>query len=127
MKTARRPEGYWHIVLRQFARNRVAVAGLVVVLCLFIIAALADFIANDKPLVMKYRNQIYFPVLKDYAASFGVSRWEAEFQNISFKEFVAANFTTDDWAQFPPLRYSPNEVNLNEPLRRPSRAAPAAK
>jgi len=120
MKRAQRPEGYWHIVLRQFRRNRVAIAGLVVVLLLFIIAAFADFIASDKPLVMKYRNQVYFPVLKDYAAWLGVARWETQFQNVSFKDFVASNFDKRDWAQFPPIRYSPNEVSLTSVLRPPS-------
>ena len=51
MKAAQRPEGYWHIVSRHFLRNRIAVAGLVIVLFLFIIAALADRIANDGCLV----------------------------------------------------------------------------
>jgi peptide/nickel transport system permease protein len=120
MKAARRPESYWHIVSRHFLRNHVAVAGLVVVLFLFIIAALADCIANDKPLVMKYQNRIYFPVVKDYAAWLGISRWEAPFQNVSFKEFVASNFKEGDWAQFPPIRYSPNDVSLTNVLRPPS-------
>src|SRR5437667_8101397 len=120
MQSAQRPRGYWGIVLRQFGKNRVALAGLVVVLCLFIIAALADFIANDKPLVMKYRNQIYFPVVKDYAVWFGVSRWESPFQNISFKDFAATDFKEGDWAQFPPIRYSPTDVILTDVLRPPS-------
>jgi len=120
MKRVQRPEGYWHIVSRQFRRNRVAVAGFVVVLLLFILAAFADFIANDKPLVMKYRNEVYFPVLKDYAAWLGIARWEAPFQNVSFKDFVASNFEKSDWAQFPPTRYSPNEVSLTSVLRPPS-------
>src|SRR6185369_14934543 len=121
MKNERPPEGYWHLVSRQFGKNYVAVSGLILILTLFAVAVLADFIANDKPLVMRYRSQIYFPILKQYAVSSGFSRWQSEFQNISFKEFAAANFKTEDWAQFPPLRYSPNEVNLNEPLRHPSR------
>src|SRR2546430_16732874 len=120
MKTAQRPEGYWQIVSRHFLRNRVAVAGLAIVLFLFIIAALADFLANDKPLVMKYQNRIYFPVAKDYAAWSGISRWEPPFQNVSFKEFAAANFKKGDWAQFPPIRYSPNDVNLTMVLQPPS-------
>ncbi|PYR70640.1 MAG: hypothetical protein DMG20_04920, partial [Acidobacteria bacterium] len=62
MKRAQRPEGYWQIVSRQFRNNRVATAGLIVVLLLFMLAASADFIANDKPLVMSYRSEIYFPV-----------------------------------------------------------------
>jgi len=120
MKRAQRPEGYWQIVSRQFRNNRVATAGLIVVLLLFMLAASADFIANDKPLVMSYRSEIYFPVLKDYAAWLGVSRWEAPFQNVSFKDFAAMNFKQGDWAQFPPVRYSPNEVSLTSVLRPPS-------
>lgn len=120
MKSNRHSEGYWHAVSRQFQNNRIAVAGLVVVLFLFVIAALGDFIANDRPIVMKYRNVIYFPVLKDYAVRIGISHWEPPFQNISFKEFAAANFRTGDWAQFPLIRYSPTEVSLTSVLRRPS-------
>src|SRR5438093_13097003 len=120
MKRAQRPEGYWQIVSRQFRNNRVATAGLIVVLLLFILAASADFIANDKPLLMNYRSVLYFPVLKDYAAWLGVSRWEAPFQNVSFKDFAATNFKQGDWAQFPPVRYSPNEVSLTSVLRTPS-------
>jgi len=120
MDKALRPESYWHIVARQFRKNRIAVFGLIIVLCLFVVAALADFIANDKPLVMKYQNRIYFPVVKDYASWLGISRWLPPFQNISFKDFAAANFKEGDWAQFPPIRYSPNDVSLTSVLRRPS-------
>jgi peptide/nickel transport system permease protein len=120
MDKAQRPESYWHIIARQFRKNRIAVFGLIIVLCLFAVAALADFIANDKPLVMRYQNRIYFPVVKDYAAWLGISRWQPPFQNISFKDFAAVNFKEGDWAQFPPIRYSPNDVSLTSVLRRPS-------
>src|SRR5207249_11730795 len=89
MKRGQRPDGYWQIVSRQFRNNRVATAGLIVVLLLFILAASADFIANDKPLVMSYRSELYFPVLKDYAAWVGVSRWEAPFQNVRSEEHTS--------------------------------------
>ena len=120
MKAAPRPESYWHIVSRHFLRNRIAVAGLVIVLFLFIVAALADCIANDKPLVMRYHNRISFPVAKDYAVWLGLSRWQPAFQNVSFKEFAADNFKDGDWAQFPPIPYSPNDVSLTNALQPPS-------
>jgi len=120
MKTALQPEGYWSLVALQFRKNHVAVLGFIAVFFLLVIAALADFIANDKPLVMRYRHSLYFPVLKQYSVSLGVSRWQPEFQNISFKEFVAANFRADDWVQFPPIRHSPGEVYLSEVLQRPT-------
>jgi peptide/nickel transport system permease protein len=121
MKHGRQSEGYWHAVARQFRKNGVAVAALVVILGLFLLAALADFVANDKPLVMKYRGEIHFPVLKDYAVWMGIRRWDPQFQNIVFREFVQTNFTNADWAQFPLIPYSPTNVNLAETLQQPSR------
>ena len=115
-----RPERYRQILARQFRNNRIAMAGFVVVVTLFGIGAGADFIANDKPLVMRYQGRIYFPVVKDYAVWLRISRWDRQFQNVGFKEFARGNFKQGDWAQFPPVPYSPTEVNLSEPLRRPS-------
>ena len=40
---AHRPENYWNIVVRQFRRNRIAVASLWVVLALFLLALSAGF------------------------------------------------------------------------------------
>jgi peptide/nickel transport system permease protein len=99
----------------------VAICGLVVVLIFFSVAALADLLASDKPLVMRYQNRIYFPVFKDYLVRLGFSNWPPQFQNISFKEFSGEKFSSEDWAQFPPIRYSPTDVNLSEVLKRPSR------
>jgi peptide/nickel transport system permease protein len=57
----------------------------------------------------------------DYAVSLGVARWRPEFQNISFKNLVTDSFKSDDWVIFPPIRYSPTDVDLNATLRPPSR------
>jgi peptide/nickel transport system permease protein len=121
MKDAPQPESYWQIVYRQFRKNRVAICGLIIVLIFFAVATLADLLANDKPLVMQYQDRIYFPVFKDYLVRVGFSNWPSQFQNISFKEFSAEKFGSQDWAQFPPIRYSPTDVSLNEALKRPSR------
>jgi len=120
MKNERRPDGYWRVLLRQFRKNRMAMAGLAVILLSFGVAATADFLANDKPLVMKYGGRLYFPVLKDYAVRAGFSQREPEFQNISYKEFVEANSKSVAWVQFPPIRYSPTETDLFNARRRPS-------
>lgn len=120
MANGQQPESYWHIVYRQFRNNHIAVAGLWIVAGLFLVAAIADGLANDRPLVMKYQGQVYFPMAEDYAARLGVSSLPTQFRNISFKEFAAQNFKPGDWAWFPPIRYSPTDVNLNEVLKRPS-------
>ena len=47
-----RGESYWDLVIRQYRRNRLAVASLVFVLFLFVIAIAAPFLANNRPLVL---------------------------------------------------------------------------
>ena len=44
---------YYELVITQFKKNKLAYVALYVMAMFFIIAALADFIANDKPLVCK--------------------------------------------------------------------------
>src|SRR5215467_1477107 len=114
------PEGYWVAVFRQFLKNKTAVCSFVIILGLISVALLADFVANDEPLILHYKGSTYFPVLKGYATELGLSRWQAEFQNISFKDLASGSFRPGDWAWFPPVRYSPNDIDLTRTLQAPS-------
>ena len=114
------PEDYWSIVIRQFRKRKVSVVGLWIVLGLFFVAFAADFLANDKPLIMKYRGSYYLPVVKDYGVWLGITQWQPQFQNIVFKEFTTSNFEDGDWAVFPPIKYSPNNVDLFSAIQPPS-------
>ena len=49
---ASKGESYWDLVMRQYRRNRLAVAALIFVLFLFLIAIAAPFIANNRPIVL---------------------------------------------------------------------------
>src|SRR5215475_5917498 len=97
MKNERRPDGYWRVLARKLRKNRVATAAFFVIIGIFAVAAVADFIANDKPLVMSYKGKIYFPVLKDYAVRIGLSRWDRSFQNVVFNYFFNTTATTDNY------------------------------
>ena len=44
-------KGYWARVWSNFKRNRLALAGLIIVAFLFLIAILAPLIANNKPYI----------------------------------------------------------------------------
>ena len=44
--------GYFEITMHQFAKNKLAVGGIVVILILFAVACFAPIIANDKPLAI---------------------------------------------------------------------------
>jgi peptide/nickel transport system permease protein len=117
-----RAETYWQIVSRQFLKNTPAVIGLVIVITLAIVALGADFIANDKPLMMRYHERLYFPALRDYAVWLRFAQWEPRFQNISYKDLAKTNFQESDWAWFPPIKYSPNDVDLKSAVQPPSAA-----
>src|SRR5262249_7762240 len=57
-----------------FKNNRRGFWSLWIFLGLFLIAMSANFIANDKPFLVKYDGHYFFPVLFDYSqADFGVT------------------------------------------------------
>lgn len=99
---------YWAYVKRQFAKKKTAVFSLYVVIFLALIAFLSPFLANEKPLVCKYKGEIYFPVLKDIAVGFGIGQFAPEFQNVDWHHL---NY---DFAIFPPVPYLPmNQDDAN--------------
>ncbi|MEB8387984.1 ABC transporter permease [Rhodobacteraceae bacterium KMM 6894] len=51
---------------RNFCRNRRAYWSLILFSVVFTITLLAEFVANDKPILVSYRGEIYMPVFKFY-------------------------------------------------------------
>jgi peptide/nickel transport system permease protein len=101
-------QSYWAYVRRQFRRKKTAVISLYIVIVLAIIAVLAPFLANEKPLVCKYKGTLYFPVLKEIAVDFGIGEFQPQFQNVNWKNLKY------DMAIFPPVPYLPmNQDNSN--------------
>lgn len=54
---------YWQVVVLQFRKNRMAVAGLWLVYALFALAVLAPFLASDKPIAMRVDEKWSFPAI----------------------------------------------------------------
>ena len=104
--TGNENESYWSIVKKQFKKNKIAVWSLRIVYLFVTIALLADFIANEKPIVAKYNNEIYFPILKEYAVDMGVSDWNKEFLNVSWKELDY------EWSIWPLTPYLPKNIDF---------------
>ncbi|WP_294928925.1 ABC transporter permease [uncultured Paracoccus sp.] len=53
--------------LRNFRRNGRAFWSLVIFSVLFVLSLFAELIANDKPIVVSYRGELYFPVYNFYS------------------------------------------------------------
>ena len=51
--------------LRNFRRNSRAFWSLIIFIIVFGISLFAEFIANDKPIVVSYRGELHFPIFKD--------------------------------------------------------------
>jgi peptide/nickel transport system permease protein len=112
-------QGYWHIVWRQLLKNKFAVFGMYCVAFLGFVAIFSDFLANDKPLIIKYNGKISFPIIQHYGISLGLTNWPKEFQNKKFK--VIAEQPEVDFIVFPPVKYSPNDYDLRYHITPPSK------
>ena len=53
--------------LAVFRQNRRGTLSLWIFATLFVLCLFAEFIANDRPLVIRYDGQWYFPVVRDYS------------------------------------------------------------
>ncbi len=107
-------EGLWDDVWKRFKRNSIALTGFYVVCFLAFMALFADFLANDKPYYLQYGGKTYFPIFRSYLVGAKLGQWPAELLNVDYKKLEGAT------AIFPPIPYSPSNINLLEPLEPPS-------
>ncbi len=53
-------------LIKKFKKNKRAYYSLIIFSVIFIISLLAELIANNTPLIVKYKNKLYFPIIKEY-------------------------------------------------------------
>ena len=91
--------------LRNFYRNRLALSALLVLGGMMVASIGAEWIANDRPYIMKYNGKVYFPVLSSpTAVDIGV-------EGLYKIDYRALDFSGENWALFPPVRFNPYESN----------------
>jgi microcin C transport system permease protein len=94
-----------------FKRNRRGYLSLWIFMVLFVISLLAEFIANDKPLYIRYDGKSYFPVFVSYPdTAFGdkddpnLLGTAADYRDDPYlKELIAKK---GGWMIWPPIRFS---------------------
>lgn len=103
-----------------FKANRRGSTSTLIFLVLFAISLLANFIANDRPLLVSYKGEFYYPVFVDYPESvFGGFLAQTDFRDPFVQDEVNAN----GWLIWPPIRYSYQTVNNELPMPAPSKPA----
>jgi microcin C transport system permease protein len=107
---------------RNFKANRRGFISLWLFAGLFLLTLFAEFLANDKPLLIRHEGAFYAPVFFTYAETeFGGDfATEADYRDPFVIELIEESGGTMVW---PPLRYSYNTINLN--LDQPAPAPPS--
>ncbi len=108
--------------LENFRRNRRGYWSNWIFWILFVLSLPAEFIANDRPLMVNHDGQLYFPVLFTYPETVfgGDFETEAEYRDPFVKELIQEK----GWMIWPPIPYSYDTVNYD--LKHPAPAPPSA-
>ncbi|WP_248304834.1 ABC transporter permease [Breoghania sp. L-A4] len=103
--------------LTNFRANRRGYWSLWIFLVLFALSLVAEFIANDKPILISYKGELLTPIFVDYPEEkFGGFLAVTDYRDPFIKEEVESN----GWMVWPPIRYSYNTVNNELPVPAPA-------
>ena len=107
----------------RFKRNKLGYWSLLLFVAMVVVSLFAEVVSNDKPLVVRYEGQTYFPLLKDYPETvFG-----GDFQTPTdyLDPFIQEQINQgSNWALFPLNRYGAGTINYF--AESPNPAAPTA-
>ena len=97
--------------LHNFRANKRGFWSLWIFVALFLVTLFAEFIANDRPFVVSYDGQLYFPVFATYPeTNFGGDLpIEADFRDTFLQKSIAEH----GWAAWPPIPYDYRTINYN--------------
>jgi microcin C transport system permease protein len=105
---------------QNFKANRRGYWSLWIFLILFGLSLFAEFIANDRPLLVRYDGRFYFPSVVSYSETTFGGDFEtaADYRDPFLQKLIAEKGGTIIW---PPIRYSYNTHNLDLPTPAPSK------
>lgn len=102
----------------RFRRERLAYFSLILLSIISLVSLFAPVIANDKPLMVRYQNTIYLPMLHDYAETTFGGKFET---TANYHDPVLIdNIQRDGMMIMPPIRYGEQTLVLDAPTPHPS-------
>ncbi len=104
--------------LHNFRANRRGYWSFWIFLVLFLVSLFAEFVANDKPVLVYYDGGFYMPIFKAYpeTAFSGVFETEADYTDPAVKGFIGEK----GWMIWPPVPYSHVTVAWDLPAPAPT-------
>ncbi len=107
---------------QNFRANRRGWWSFRIFLAIFFVSLFAEFISNDKPLILSFEGELHFPVFVEYPETkFGGDfETEAEYRD----PFIQDLINEKGWMVWPIVRYSYDTINLDLPV--PAPAPPSA-
>ena len=106
----------------RFKRNRLGYWSLLAFCALVLLSLCAELVSSDRPLLVRYEGQTYFPIVKDYPeTTFG-----GDFATPTdyLDPFIQQRITAgDNWALYTVNRYGPNTLNYF--AKEPNPSAPS--
>ena len=104
--------------LRSFQANRRGIWSLWIFLGLLGVSLLAEVVANDRPLVVRFDGGFYFPVLRTYPETTfgGVFPTEAVYRDPAVSALIRAK----GWLIWPPIPFRYDTINYDLPVPAPA-------
>lgn len=108
---------------QRFCRNRRAVWALYFLIITFVLSLFSEILANDKPLIVKYNGNLFFPLIKEYTdADFGGDfPTPADYGD----PYIRNNIEQNGWMIMPLIPFSFNTVDME--MNVPTPAAPSSR
>lgn len=111
--------GIWHKRWQVFRRHTLAYWALCLFLVIFVLTLFAELIANDKPLLLSYKDNMYFPVFVDYPEMTFGGDFDSptDYRDPFIQELIEAN----GWMFWTVIRFSGTTINydLHQPVPSP--------
>lgn len=110
-------ESLGRVAFRRFRRSKTGIVGLVLVLFFIFVGAFAPILANDQPILCRYKGEIHAPglvecVQRNIPGSSWIISKSKPFDQVSFrfKESMRTDAHPGDWFFLPIVPYSPDEL-----------------
>ncbi|MDY0349748.1 MAG: ABC transporter permease [Desulfobulbaceae bacterium] len=97
---------------KSFCRNRRGLYSLILFSMLFVLSMFAELLSNDKPFLVRYEGQYYFPIFKAYPETVFGGDFDSE-TDYRDRYILSRLRAGDNAVIFPPNPHSYNSINLS--------------